>query len=99
MKKLNITAEEIQLEPITEPLPALPDSEERWPPPSRKQWCECKDGMRIRLSFPKRHSLVCFCPKCGCVTQDERVDHLVRMNGEYEGDSRETVVGNPRKNC
>jgi len=60
-----------RLAPITEPLPRPPVYD--GPTASRLQydrWCDCEELYENQIGVPKRHSLICFCPKCGCVTQD-----------------------------
>lgn len=32
--------------------------------------CECGVFYENQITVPKRHSLICYCPKCGCVTVD-----------------------------
>lgn len=71
LTKTVITAQEIELEPITTPRPLQP----RYEGPTattlhRDRWCECDIDYENQITVPKRHSLICFCPKCGCVTQD-----------------------------
>jgi hypothetical protein len=71
LKKTEIEVYEMKLEPITEPI-------EPWPvyqgPTAEKlhydRFCECGIRFENEITVPKRHSLICFCPKCGCVTQD-----------------------------
>jgi hypothetical protein len=62
---------EARLSPVTGPRQALPVY--RGPPPKRLHYdrgCECDLMYENQITVPKRHSLICICPKCGCVTQD-----------------------------
>jgi len=33
-------------------------------------WCDCAERYDNQICVPKRHSIICLCPRCGCVTQD-----------------------------
>src|SRR5947208_512244 len=71
LSKTEIVVEELQLVPIDGPPPVYPVYQ--GPPPSRlhfDRFCECEEYFENQITVPKRHSLICFCPKCGCVTQD-----------------------------
>jgi hypothetical protein len=71
LKQTHIEVVELKLQPITEPLP--PDPVYQGPTASRlhdDRFCDCAVYYENQITVPKRHSLICFCPKCGCVTQD-----------------------------
>lgn len=71
LSKAEIQVVEAKLEPITSPLPPQPV---HTGPTARtlryERECECGVFYENQITVPNRHSLICFCPKCGCVTQD-----------------------------
>ena len=68
----DIEIHELQLRPTAEPF--APGPVYRGPPPRAlhyDRFCECSDArFENEITVPKRHSVICFCPRCGCVTQD-----------------------------
>jgi hypothetical protein len=71
LEETDIQVYEMQLAPIPEPLPPRPLY--RGPTPEvlhYDRFCECDEEFENQITVPRRHSLICFCPKCGCVTQD-----------------------------
>jgi hypothetical protein len=71
LSKTEIEVYELELQPITGPLPRKPVY--RGPTAERlhyDRFCECDVRYENEITVPKRHSLIFFCPKCGCVTQD-----------------------------
>ena len=67
----DITVTELVLAPITTPLPPAPV----YPGPVAEvlqydRFCDCEVMYENQILVPKRHSVICFCPRCGCVTVD-----------------------------
>jgi hypothetical protein len=70
VSKAEITVEEVRLGPVG---PRVPRPRYTGPMPRvlhYDRWCECIDLYENEITVPKGHSLICFCPRCGCVTQD-----------------------------
>ncbi len=70
--KADIEISELELRPITAPAAPGPVYEG---PTARKlyddRFCDCSDArFENEVVVPKGHSVICFCPRCGCVTQD-----------------------------
>ena len=72
ISKTTIEVIEVELRPITEPFAAGPIFHGPRPRTLHyDRFCECSDArFENEIVVPKRHSLICFCPRCGCVTQD-----------------------------
>jgi hypothetical protein len=71
ISKTTIEVHEVALRPITEPLPPRPV----YHGPMAKhlhddRGCDCDVRYQNEIVVPKWHSVICFCPRCGCVTQD-----------------------------
>jgi hypothetical protein len=64
-------AVELKLVPLTAPLPPLPVYTGTVAMTLHAdRGCECGVFYANQITVPKRHSVICFCPKCGCVTVD-----------------------------
>lgn len=71
LDKTEITVREVTLKPMTGPQPppvvfAGPVANELYD----DRGCDCGVFYENQITVPKRHSLICFCPKCGGVTID-----------------------------
>lgn len=61
---------ELELVPFTSSEPPLLYSGETAEKLYYDRFCNCDVYYDNQICVPKRHSLIAFCPKCGCVTCD-----------------------------
>ena len=71
LSKTTVEVRELELLPITEPLPRRPVYQG---PTAQhldyERLCECAVQYENEIIVPNGHSVICLCPRCGCVTQD-----------------------------